>query len=152
MKLAFNTQARYTDFSKSYDNYVKRSRRGLSFDRNMYNRVIREYCKILADRLFTEGFVDLPKDMGSISAAVIRRKPQYRGKKFVGFGGVDYATGLRDGKYKTFGIVFLPKHSKNANLRCLGFVANKRLFRRMRDKYKTQECNFVPINFTEEMI
>lgn len=152
MKLAFDSQAKYTDFSNSYDSYVKRSRRGLSFDKSTYNKVIREYCKILSERLFTKGFIDLPKDMGSISAAVIRRKPQYRGNRFVGFGGMDYTTGLRDGKYKTFGIVFLPKHSKNANLRCLGFVANKRLFRRMKNRYTEPECCFVPIDFTEEMI
>lgn len=152
MKLAFDSLAKYTDFSKSYEQYSKRSRRGLTFDESTYKRVIREYCHILSDRLFENGFVDLPKDMGSISAAVIRRKPQYRGKKFVGFGGLDYATGIRDGKYKTFGIVYLPKHERNANLRCLGFVANKRLFRKMRERYLESDNNWHPVEFTEEMI
>lgn len=153
MKLAFSGQARHTDFSDGYALYVKRSRNTatlLSFTE--YKRVIRKYCAELAERLLHDGFVDLPCDMGLISAAQITRKPQYRGKRFVGYGAMDWKTGCYDGRLKAFGLVFLPPHNRNRNLRCFGFVGNRRLFQQMKALYKSGNCRWKPMRFDDEMI
>jgi hypothetical protein len=152
MKLAFSGQARYTDFAEAYDLYVKRSRSESHMDETMFHRVIRMYCGLLADALFKDGQVDLPCSMGTIAAAIITRKPQYRGKKFIGFGGRDYKNGGYDGKLKTFGLVYLPRHDKNKNLRCFGFVANRKLFKRIKRAYADETCSWSPITFDTKMI
>jgi len=153
MKLAFSGEGRYTDFEDGYRMYVNRSRKGESVDRKTYNRIIRLYCSSLADRLEENGIIDLPNDMGMIAAAVLKRKPQYRGKKFVGYGKMDWKKKMYDGTLRAFGIVFLPKMGKKRNnLRCYGFVANRRLFQRMKKTYENFDCDWSPIAFEEEMI
>lgn len=152
MKLAFNGQAHYTDFSRGYEIYLRRERKEERQDEATYRRVVKAYCRILAERLVENGIVDLPGDMGSIAAAIITRKPQYRGKKFIGYGKMDWKKGHYDGKLKTFGMVYLPRRGKNKNLRSYGFVANRRLFKNMKDKYNSNDCRWMPIEFEEEMI
>lgn len=152
MKLAFNRQARYTDFSSGYELYIHRARKNAPVERAQYNRVVRMFCRKLTEHLLEYGIVDLPADTGFIAAATITRRPQYRGKKFIGFGGYDYAKKQYDGKLKTFGLVFLPKHDRNKNLRCFGYVANRQLYKRMRDKYNSGDCPWTPIDFNDNMI
>lgn len=152
MKLALNNMAHYPDLADGYNLYVKRSKGGRVFDRKMYARIVKMYCAILANRLLETGVVDLPKGLGTISAARLTRKPQYRGKTFVGYGKMDWTTGQYDGKLKTFGIVYLPKHGKNNNLRSLGFVANRSLFKRMKSLYESCDCKWGLLDFNDEMI
>lgn len=152
MKLAFSGEGRYPDFDEGYELYVRRSKKGDTMDRKMYARVVREYCRRLAERLYDEGMVDLPCGIGSISAATFRRKPMYRNGKFEGFGAMDWKTGHRDGKIKAFGLVFLPRRDSKATLRCYGFVGNRRLFRKMKERYEGYGCPWVPIEFKTEMI
>ena len=152
MRLAFNGSGHYPDLEEGYGLYVRRSKKGESVDRKTYGRIIREYCRHLADMLIEYGIADLPDDMGYIAAAVITRKPQYRGKKFIGYGGMDWEKGHYDGRLKTFGMVFLPGHRKNRNLRSFGYVANRRLFKKMKERYLSGECDWQPIEFKDEMI
>lgn len=152
MKLAFNGQAHYANFDASYELYKRRSKTGQIVDEATYKKLIKSYCHSLAEKLAENGIVDLPKEMGSIATAVITRKPQYRNNKFIGYGGIDRATGKYDGKLKTFGIVFLPGHGKNGNLRSFGFVANKQLFRKLKKIYESEECGWQPIEFKDELI
>ena len=152
MKLAFSGQGRYADFTKGYDLYVKRSRSGAALDQRSYNRIVRRFCQKLSQQLSENGIVDLPAGLGSIAAAEFTRKPQYRGKRFVGYGKMDWTKGHYDGTLKAFGFAFLPVHGKNDNLRCYGFVANRRLFQKMKGLYEKEECAWTPIAFDDEMI
>lgn len=153
MKLAFSGQGRYTDFEDGYRLYLNRSRNSECVDQKTYNRIIRKYCKLLVDRLKRYGVVDLPNNIGIIAAAIIKRKPQYRGKKFIGYGKKDWASGNYDGTLKTFGIVFLPKLDKKRNcFRSYGFVANRRLFKALKGVYEGDHCDWSPIAFNDEMI
>ena len=152
MRLAFHNQGRYAEFDKGYDLYVKRSKTGEFMDKVSYKRVIRSYCRKIAEILCRNGAVELASGFGSISAAVITRRPQYRGKRFIGYGGYDWKNGMYDGKLKTFGIVYLPRRDKNANLRCLGFVANRRLFKKMKNDFIGYDCPWYPIEYNNEMI
>lgn len=152
MKLLFNGKEHYTDFDRGYDVYRARTKSRVVISNVMYRRIVRMYCRMLAGRLEEDGIVDLPCDLGTLSASVITRKAQYRGKKFIGYGGYDRNTGILDGKLKTFGIVFMPKHTRKGSLRCYGFVANRRLFRRMKDLYGRFECPWTAIDFYDEMI
>ena len=152
MKLAFSGQARYTDFDRAYELYRKRSKKNECFDKTVYRRVIRKYCRMLADRLQEEGFVDLPNDMGTIAAVILTRKPQYRGKKFIGYGKMDWKTGRYDGNLKAFGIAYLPRHDKNDNLRAFGFVANRQLYKKMKAAWENGTCTWIPTQFNDDMI
>lgn len=153
MKLAFNGEGRYAEFSEGYQMYLKRSRKGECVDQKTYNRIIRKYCSRLADRLCNNGIVDLPNEIGMIAAATITRKPQYRGKQFIGYGKMDWTKGHYDGTLKTFGLVFLPKGGKKRNnFRCYGFVANRKLFKRMKEVHNQDSCSWGPIRFNDEMI
>ena len=152
MKLAFNGQAHYANFDAGYELYKRRSRAGEIVDEATYRKLVKSFCHRLSDKLMEDGIVDLPKEMGSIAAAIITRRPQYRNKKFVGYGGIDWTTGKYDGKLKTFGVVFLPGHSKNRNLRSFGFVANKQLFKKLKKKYESEACEWQPIEFKDELI
>ena len=152
MKLAFNGQAHYPDYANGYDLYVKRSKKGMSVDYKTYKKIIRRYCEILADRLIEQGIVDLPCGLGSIASAILTRKPQYRGKQFIGYGKMDWKTGHYDGRLKTFGLVFLPRRSRTENLRSFGFVANRRLFKKMKEGYNSGELAWRPIEFNDDMI
>lgn len=152
MKLAFNGKAHYADFSEGYELYRRRTKKGNCVDRKLYGRIIRSYCKLLAKRLEDDGIIDLPHGMGSIGAATITRKAQYRGDKFIGYGKYDWDTGLFDGKLKTFGFVFLPNREWNNNMRCFGFVANRRLFKRIKENYINDNCGWKPIEFNDDMI
>lgn len=145
MKLAFSGQARYTDFSDGYSLYMKRSKKGDVMDEAMYHRVIKEYCSALADRLGKDGMVDLPH-LGTIAAARLTRKAQYRGDKFIGYGAIDWNTGKYDGKLKTFGLVFLPVIKQKQNLRSYGFVANRKLFK------KIKAGSYALLDYNDEMI
>ena len=152
MKLAFNGKAHYPNLEEGYALYAERTRKNGYLSKEQYNKVIKLYCSTLADRLLKEGMVDLPGDIGSICASIFDRKPQYRGKKFIGYGKMDYSTGFYDGIMRTFGIVFIPKRSKNANLRSYGFVANRRLFKKVKSLYESDDCTWEPIEFNDEMI
>ncbi len=152
MKLAFNNQGRYPEFKNGYDLYLRRSKSEQTMDYTSYKRVIRAYCNSLADTLCKSGMVDLPKGIGSIAAATITRKPQYRGKMFVGYGRKDWATGEYDGSLKTFGLVFLPRMNKHHNLRCYGFVGNRNLFKKMKSIYLSDDCTWYPVEFNDDMI
>lgn len=152
MKLAFNGQAHYTDFDDAYALYVKRAKYGNVLDEATYRKVIKKYCGMLADELEEKGIIDLPNNLGSISAAVLTRKPQYRGDKFIGYGKMDWEKGHYDGTLKTFGLVLLPKHNKVRNIRCFGFVANRKLFKRLKEKYEGYDRSWEPIQFKEEMV
>ena len=149
MKLALNNLAHYTDFSPGYDLYVRRSKTGDYVSLVDYKKIVRKYCSILKQRLLSSGMVDLPSKLGMITAAIITRKPQFRGNKFIGYGKMDWEAGHYDGKLKAFGLVFLPKHDK-ANLRCYGFVANRKLFAEMKEACLSGA--FRPMEFNEEMI
>ncbi len=152
MRLAFTGEGRYAEFEKSYDEYVKRSKKGEYVDFKTYKRLVKGYCKKLARRLIEDGMVDLPCDMGSIATATLTRKLQYRGKKVVGYGKMDWKKGHYDGKLKAFGIVYLPRRGKNANMRSYGFVANRRLFQKMKNIHESGESNWTPIEFNEGMV
>ena len=152
MRLAFTNQGRSPEFADGFELYAKRSKTGEIMDYASYKRVIRAYCKALAEQLCEYGIVDLPKEIGSIAAAILTRRPQYRGKTFIGYGKKDWTTGKYDGTLKTFGIVFLPRMHKHQNLRCYGFVANRRLFQKMKGIYLNDDCPWYPIEFNDDMI
>lgn len=152
MKLAFNGRGHYTDYSKGYELYVSRSRKGEYVDEKTYHRIVRKYCERLAANLLKCGIIDLPVEMGSIAACTITRKPQYRGKQFIGYGKMDWKTGHFDGKLKTFGLVYLPRQTKHKNLRCYGFVANRQLFKRIKEKWENGIADWHPIEFNDDMI
>lgn len=152
MKLAFNGEAKYPDFRDGYELYKSRTRSRECLNQKTYNRVVREYCKRLAARLEEEGMVDLPKGLGSIAAVTLERKPQFRGDKFVGYGTMDWKKGHYDGSPQAFGIAFLPDRRKSQNLRCYGFVANRRLFQRMKERSSSFDCPWVPLELNDEMI
>lgn len=151
MKLAFNNKAHYTDFDAGYGLYVRRSRGGKCLSEEQYRKAIKMYCRYMAKSLCDEGAAELPCGLGMITAAIITRKPQYRGKKFVGYGKMDWQNGTYDGKLKAFGVVYLPRH-EYANLRCFGYVANRRLFKKMKDIYTSYDCPWQPVEFKDEMI
>lgn len=152
MKLAFSGEARYPDFQEAYDLYVGRSRKSECVDGPTYRRIVKEYCRSLAERLENYGMADLPANLGSIAAATITRRPQYRGKKFVGYGKMDWKTGQRDGSPTAFGVVFLPNRDSDANLRSCGFVANRRLYQRMKADYDDGTAKWIPLEFNDDMI
>lgn len=152
MRLAFTGEAKYPDFEAGYELYKKRSRSRECVDRKTYNRIVRAYCGRMRDKLLQTGLVDFPNEIGSVAAAVFTRKPQYRGDKFIGYGKMDYNTWNYDGTLHAFGLVFLPRRSKGQNLRCYGFVGNKRLFRKMKDVYLSDDCPWAPLDFTDEMV
>lgn len=152
MRLAFNGQGRYVDYTKGYELYKRRRRFKDAIGFAEYKKIVRAYCKALAERLFYEGYADFPNGMGAIAAAIIKRRPQYRGKQFIGFGKMDWKDGHLDGSFKTFGIVFLPSRKSNPNLRCYGFVANRQLFKKMKASYSEGECEWAPMEFNDDMI
>lgn len=152
MKLALNGLAHYPDFNDGYRLYLKRAKKDNVLGEKTYRKVIKEYCKLLVEEIEDNGTADLPSGLGTITAAIITRKPQYRGDKFIGYGKMDWKLGHYDGKLKTFGLVYLPRHNKNASLRCFGFVANRRLFKRMKSIYDNQEKDWKPIDFNDKMI
>lgn len=152
MKLAFTGESRYPEYKSGYELYRKRARQRFTVDADTYRRVVREYCRILAAQLEENGIVDLPGVLGSIAAVELKRRPQYRGKKFIGFGKMDWEKGHYDGTFKTFGISFLPRHGKIQNLRCYGFVANRELFKRIKKKSIEDDCGWVSLSFNDKMI
>ena len=152
MRLAFSNKAKYPDFDSGYDLYAKRSRGRALISKDVYKRIIREYCLGMSMRLLNDGMVDIPGNIGTLYAAVIGRKPVYRDGKFVGYGKFDWATGRYDGERDAFGVVFLPNRRKTPNLRCYGFVANRRLFKKMKWLYESDYCPWVPIEFNDEII
>lgn len=151
MKLAFNGQARYPDMEAGYNLYVRRAKSRPCVDRRMYNKVVKEYCKILAERLLQNGIADLPL-LGSIVAASMYRKPQYRGKQYVGYGKMNWKTGEYDGDPKAFGLVFLPDRNRSNNLRCFGFVANRQLFKKVKAYRDSDDCSWKPMEFDDDLI
>ena len=143
----FINKARYPDLTNGYLLY--RNRSSLTPPERLlteaqFNRVIKRYCKRLATMVEDCGVADLPCDMGAIVAVNIKKRPVYdaREKKFKPARSVDWDK-TRETKsmvYKydpnTFGFVFAPKHIRGRNIfRCFGFVANKSLYKRMREKY-----------------
>lgn len=152
MRLAFSGQGRYPDYDEGYALYLKRNKGAHPLEKKDYKRVIRSYCKKIAKRLQNDGMADLPSRCGSLLAVEIKRKPQYRGKKFVGYGAMDWKKGHYDGKLRTFGIAYMPRRDVSQNMRALGFVANRRLFKNMKENYNTGKSMWGLTEFTEEMI
>lgn len=152
MKLAFSGQAKYPDMTDGYELYVRRIRTGESVDLHTYTAVVKEYCRMLVEDLEKEGIADLPCGLGSVAAVNIRRRPQYRGKKFVGYGSYNWEKGYYDGEPEAFGLAFLPSRDKTNNLRCYGFVANRKLFKKMKELYQSDGCPWVPMEYGKEMI
>ena len=151
MKLAFSGQARFPKFDEGYSMYLNRKRTGDAVDLATYKKIVREYCRYLADNLLENGFADLPADLGTVSAATFTRRPIYRKNKFVGYGKMDWINGQYDGSPTAFGVAFLPKH-KNPNMRCFGFVANRSLFKRVKKEYESEECKWAPLDFNDDMV
>lgn len=151
MKLAFSGKAKYPDYDDGYNAYVKKKRFSKPVDLNIYKRVVRDYCRILAEELESNGIVELPCELGSLAAAIFTRKAKYRDNKFLGYGKLDWSSGVYDGTSKAFGITFLPKYDKK-NLRCFGFVANRQLFKKMKADYESYDCKWTPVNFNDEMV
>lgn len=151
-KLAFSCKGKYPDFSKGYTLYNDRSRKTKPVDKRTYCNIIRDYCKYLSEKLERDGMVDFPKGIGTLFVTMFRRKPQYIGKQFVGFGKMDWKRKAYDGSSSAFGIVFLPSRRYTANLRSFGFVANRRLFQRLKQEYDEGTCSWKPIDFNEKMI
>ena len=151
MRLAFSGEARYADCTEGYKLYMKRARKECLVNDATYKKVLKAYCRRLSERLKQNGMVDLPCGLGMVSTTIHTRRPMYRDGKFDGYGMMDWKTGARDGKLKVFGIAFLPKHGKGS-LRCYGFVANRKLFQAMKEKYNGDDCQWVPIEFNNEMI
>jgi len=151
MKLAFSGKGRYPDFEKGYKLYVKRAKTDSVMSQQQYNRVIRAYCRALADELCETGMVELPH-LGNLTVSLFKRRPLYRGKKFIGYGKMNWETREYDGSSKSFGVAFLPRHDKNQNLRCYGFVANRVLYNKLREIYDKFDCPWVPLGFSNEMI
>ncbi len=151
MKLAFSGEARHADMGPAYQLYRRRERKGQPLDEKTYRRVLKAYCKMLAERLRNEGMIDLPCGLGLIAAATITRKAQYYGRTFAGYGAMNWKTGKRDGRLKTFGMVYLPSHDKGS-LRCYGFVANRKLFQVMREINNDYGCPWTPMDFNDDMI
>lgn len=149
MKLAYSGSNRFADYVSGYTLYC--NRKG-TLSLTDYKRVVRNYCKLLADRLTEDGIIDLPANLGSVAVANMKRRPQYRGKKFIGYGSIDWKTGQFNGDINAFGIVFLPNRRLTDNLRCYGFVANKRLFQKLKASYINSECFWHPMDFTNDMI
>lgn len=152
MKLAFDNEAHYVDYSDGYELYINRARSGKCVGKKLYGRIIRLYCIALAKRLKEYGMVDLPADIGIISTAIIERRPQYRGKKFIGYGKMNWDTGHYDGTFNTFGLVFIPKLHRTNNLRCYGFVANRNLFKELKKIYNDRYCEWKPMRFNDKLI
>lgn len=153
MRLAFHNEARYPDFDEAYGRYVSGSRSRTPVDDRTYRRVVREYCGILAGRLEKEGMVDLPLDMGMLAVAEIRRKARYKDNKFVGYGRVDWlGGGGYDGSPTALGVVYIPSRRKTANLRSYGFVANRRLYKRIKALYESGDAEWSPMEFNDDMI
>ena len=152
MKLAFSGQARYPDMTDGYEVYVRRTRKNEPVNLHTYTAIVKEYCSLLAEDLKKEGAVDLPCGLGTVAAVTIRKSPQYRGDKFVGYGGFNWEKGHFDGEPEAFSITYLPRRDKNKNLRCYGFVANRRLFKKMKELYQSYDCPWVPIEYGKEMI
>lgn len=152
MKLAFSGQAKYPDMTDGYELYVRRARTNKPVDLQTYTAVVKEYCSLLAEDLKNEGIIDLPCGLGSVAAVTIRRRPQYRGKRFVGYGSYNWEKGHYDGEPKAFGLAFLPSRDKTNNLRCYGFVANRKLFKKIKELYQSYDCPWVPMEYGKEMI
>ena len=152
MKLAFSGEARHPDMTDGYELYVRRSRLIEPADLHTYTIIVKEYCRLLAEELQKDGIADLPCGLGSVAAVIMRRRPQYRGKTFVGYGSYNWEKGHYDGEPKAFGLAFLPSRNKTNNLRCYGFVSNRKLFKRMKELYQSYDCPWVPMEYGKEMI
>lgn len=107
---------------------------------------------MLAEDLKNNGMTDFPCGLGTVAAVTIRRRPQYRGEKFIGYGSYNWEKGHYNGEPDAFGLAFLPKRDKTQNLRCYGFVANRRLFKKMKERYQSYDCPWVPMEYGNEMI
>lgn len=154
MRKLFNGEARYPDLDCSYDYYLSRrgeSERSSTLSREDFNRVVKMYCKSLAEDLCSTGSIDLPCDMGMIAAVRVKRKPVFntRTGKYTTGSSVDWDRTREEGKIvfgdgnDAFGFVFVPKWKKgNENLRCVGIRANKELYRKMKDMYNEGTLDF----------
>lgn len=150
----FDNKARRPSYDGGYAKYVGRcatTSKDKVLDKSSFVKVINAYCKMLAERLESEGTIDLPSNMGSIVAVSIRRKPTYdkRAGKWRLRHGVDWESYRKDGevKYKddryTFGFIYSPRREKGyENLRCYGIRLNSRLYARMRKQYDAGELPF----------
>jgi len=148
----FNGKARYPDFDKPYELYLKRSERSFSvLSKGMFIDIVRRYCKRLSEELDSNGYVDLPLDIGALSAVRISRTPKYdrTNKRYISADTIDWAETKRSGSIvrkhdnRTFGICFLPKRAKGMeNFRAFGIVANRQLYRRMKNRFDDGELQF----------
>lgn len=144
---ALVNMAKYPDLADGYRLYSNRSmttpRYRLLGERE-YSRVVKKYCRQMAVVLEEEGSVNLPCGLGMVAAVNIRKRPVYdsREGKYRPARNIDWGLTMQSGQmtYKdgtnTFGFVYVPKIMKSRGvLRCLGFVANRLLYRRMRKMY-----------------
>lgn len=146
MKLAFSGYGRYAKYDDGYVLYCSRARSKDVVTKSQYMSIVKMYCKLIADEIEKTGFAELPY-IGNIMCAEIDRKPQYRGNKFIGYGKRDYSKGGEyDGSIKAFGVVYMPNRDATCNLRCLGFVANRRLFKKLKKHNTENEYMLVPFN------
>ena len=62
------------------------------------------------------------------------------------------AEGGKYPQYKAFGMAYLPKRNKTQNLRSFGFVANRRLFNKMKQKHTEGFCGWSLLPFSDSMV
>lgn len=150
----FDNKARRPNYDSGYAKYLGRCAKTKAdkvFDRSRYISIVKDYCKMLAQRLEDEGTIDLPCGMGSIVAVSIRRRPRYnkRTGKWHLANSIDWemfrnegVKMYKDDKY-TFGFIYSPRREEGfENLRCYGIRANEELYSRMRKKYDDGELPF----------
>lgn len=153
----FSGEARRPEFSGAYDLYLRRRRRGVEpLTRAQFAKAVRAYCRLLAEELETTGMAELPCGLGCLAAGVVRRRPRWdpKARKWRTADPVDWEETRRTGTLtrkagdgRAFAITYVPAvggHRGDVNRMCLGFQANRGLFRRMKDKYDGGELGFKP--------
>lgn len=150
----FKGEARYPDLSNGYELYTHRSAttpKDRLLTEEQYNKVVKLFCKEYADRLEEEGMVDLPCEIGSVVAVEVTKRPTFDPclGKYRTADNIDWAKTRQEGTIvrkdgrKTFGIAFVPRHTKGyGNFRCFGIRANKNLYKRMKKQYDSGTLEF----------
>ena len=105
MKRPFYGTAKYADMTGGYRLYASRKKKGEPVDIVRYSKVVKAYCRRLAERLGKDGMVQLPCGLGLLAAAMVRRKPRYKDGRFVGIGRFNPRTREYDGTMEAFTIV-----------------------------------------------
>ena len=171
MGIVFKGKARYPSMSDGYALYLRRTKKPeTELDEKTYGKVIKAYCKTLAELLENDGIVDLPCKLGSI--VVTRYK--YRWKftndgKIHGRGKTDWAKTRElwnndpkaaENKVRVMSpdlygtvIAYVPNHyTANGNLRAVGFRANRELYRRIAESVKNGTNNYAVPDYDNFML